>query len=143
MQEKKGFFEETEEMVEKYVNDRMLLLKLQASEKAAHLTALLVSGIAIGMVAFFILMFLSIMAGYFFAELTNSLFYGFGIIALLYIILLIILITMRKKILHDFVANTVVRIFFEKQNDDDELNNTTASTAPSGTGSEAGSAAHQ
>ncbi|MCM5527483.1 phage holin family protein [Parasegetibacter sp. NRK P23] len=121
---KPGFFEETEEMVEKYVQDRMLLFKLQATEKAANLVALMVSGIVIGMIGFFILMFLSIMAGYYFAELTGSLFYGFGIITLVYIVLLIILVLLRKKILHNFVANTVVRIIFDKQTDEDEPNST-------------------
>ena len=121
---KPGFFEETEEMVERYVKDRMLLFKLQATEKAANLVALMVSGIVIGMIGFFILMFLSIMAGYYFAELTGSLFYGFGIITLVYIVLLIILVALRKKILHNFVANTVVRIIFDKQTDEDESNST-------------------
>ncbi len=121
---KPGFFEETEEMVEKYVKDRMLLFKLQATEKAANLVALMVSGIVIGMIGFFILMFLSIMAGYYFAELTGSLFYGFGIITLVYIVLLIVLVVLRKKILHNFVANTVVRIIFDKQTDEDEPNST-------------------
>lgn len=121
---KPGFFEETEEMVEKYVKDRMLLFKLQATEKAANLVALMVSGIVIGMIGFFILMFLSIMAGYYFAELTGSLFYGFGIITLVYIVLLIVLVVLRKKILHNFVANTVVRIIFDKQTDEDESNST-------------------
>lgn len=121
---KPGFFEETEEMVEKYVQDRMLLFKLQATEKAANLVALMVSGIVIGMIGFFILMFLSIMAGYYFAELTGSLFYGFGIITLVYIVLLIVLVVLRKKILHNFVANTVVRIIFDKQTDEDEPNST-------------------
>lgn len=121
---KPGFFEETEEMVEKYVKDRMLLFKLQATEKAANLVALMVSGIVIGMIGFFILMFLSIMAGYYFAELTGSLFYGFGIITLVYIVLLIVLVVLRKKILHNFVANTVVRIIFDKQTDEHEPNST-------------------
>lgn len=65
-EEKKGFFEETEELVENYVNDRLLLLKLQAAEKTANIVSVLVSGILIGVVAFFILLFVSLMLGYWF-----------------------------------------------------------------------------
>jgi len=119
-EEKRGFFEETEELVEKYVNDRLLLLKLQAAEKTANLAALLVSGVLIAMLGFFILLFVSLMLGYWFSELTGSFFYGFGLLTLLYVILFVVLISIRKKVVNSFVENTIIRIFFDNQTDEND-----------------------
>jgi ABC-type multidrug transport system permease subunit len=119
-QNDKSFFVETEEVVEQYVRDRLLLFRLQATEKASHLIALMVSGILIGMVGFFIMIFLSIMAGYYFSEITGSLFYGFGIITLFYIVLFVVLLLFRKKYLHKWIVDTVVRIVMDNKNDEDD-----------------------
>lgn len=119
-QNDKSFFVETEEVVEQYVRDRLLLFRLQATEKASHLIALMVSGILIGMVGFFIMIFLSIMAGYYFSELTGSLFYGFGIITLFYVLLFVVLLLFRKKYLHKWIVDTVVRIVMDNKNDEDD-----------------------
>lgn len=119
-QNDKSFFVETEEVVEQYVRDRLLLFRLQATEKASHLIALMVSGILIGMVGFFIMIFLSIMAGYYFSEITGSLFYGFGIITLFYVVLFVVLLLFRKKYLHKWIVDTVVRIVMDNKNDEDD-----------------------
>ncbi len=117
---KNAFFEETQELVEDYVNNRLKLLKLQTAEKSSKLVTLIFAGLVIGLLAFFILLFLSIMAGYFFAELTHSQFYGFGIVAAFYILLLVAVIYMRKKFLDKYISDTVVKIFFDSNDDEDE-----------------------
>jgi hypothetical protein len=115
-----AFFEDTQELVEDYVNNRLNLLKLQTAEKSSKLVTLIFAGLVIGLLAFFILLFLSIMAGYFFAELTHSQFYGFGIVAAFYILLLVAVIYMRKKFLDKYISDTVVKIFFDSNDDEDE-----------------------
>lgn len=117
---KNAFFEDTQALVEDYVNNRLKLLKLQTAEKSSKLVTLIFAGLVIGLLAFFILLFLSIMAGYFFAELTHSQFYGFGIVAAFYILLLVVVIYMRKKFLDKYISDTVVKIFFDSNDDEDE-----------------------
>lgn len=114
----KDFFKESKEKLEQYVQDRIWLLKLQISEKTARLVAVLFTLLMIGLLAFFVLLFLSIMAGYYFSALTGSFFIGFGIVAAFYLLLLIILILYREWI-RKRIMDKVITIFFAK-NDTDE-----------------------
>jgi hypothetical protein len=112
-EQKQNFFEETQDLAEEYVKNRLQLLKLQTAEKSAKLVTLVFAGLIIGLLSFFILLFVSIMAGYYFAEKFNSQFFGFGLVAAFYIILLIIVLLLRKKILDKYVSGRVIKIFFE------------------------------
>lgn len=116
---KEDFFAASRQELESYVRDRIWLLKLQAGEKTAQLMAAMVSIIMVGLLAFFVLLFLSIMAGYYFSEITGSLFTGFGIVTGFYVLLLAALIAGRKKV-EAKVIDTVIRIFFAKTQDRDE-----------------------
>jgi uncharacterized membrane protein YdjX (TVP38/TMEM64 family) len=116
---KEDFFSASRKDVESYVRDRIWLLKLQAGEKTAQLMAAMVSIIMIGLLAFFVLLFLSIMAGYYFSEITGSLFAGFGIVTGFYVVLLVALVLGRKKV-EAKVIDTVIRIFFAKTQEGDE-----------------------
>jgi hypothetical protein len=115
-----GYFEQMETLLQQYVNDRILLLKLQATEKASRFGSLALIFIVIAGLVFFMLFFISIMAGYFFAELTGSLFYGFSIVTGIYVLLVVLLFLVRKRYLGPFLVNVLIRIFSEKINDQDE-----------------------
>ncbi len=113
-QQAEHFFAESKAKIRNYFKNRLLLIKLQAVEKIAKLSSAMFTGLIIAILGFFILLFLSIMAGYLFADLTHSLFMGFGIVTLFYIVLLVILIKMRKKLLERFIVNTVIKIIFDQ-----------------------------
>jgi len=110
---KQAYFTSAKDQLESYVQDRLLLIKLQATEKSAKLIGVLTGVLLIAILAFFVLFFVSIMAGYFFAEMLNSMYAGFGIVTGIYAVLLGILIN-RKKHLEKFVADTVVKVMFDK-----------------------------
>ncbi len=99
MQPEEKFFTESRKKIEEYVQNRISLLKLQMVEKASRLIAMLFSGLVIALLFFFILLFISIMGGYYFAQLTGSLFIGFGIISAFYIIVLLVVIKLRKNVI--------------------------------------------
>lgn len=120
--EQPNFFEETQDLLESYVNNRLRLLKLQTAEKSSRVVTLLFAGLVIGILAFFILLFLSIMAGYYFSELFQSQFYGFGIVTLIYILLLLLALYLRKAFLDKFIFGKVIKILFDSNADDDEEN---------------------
>ncbi len=124
MEEKKpGFFEDTQDLLEEYISNRLQLIKMQTSEKSAKLVSLVFAGLVIALLAFFILLFLSIMAGYYFSELTHSQFYGFGIVAAFYMVLLVLVLYLRKRFLDKYISDLVVRIFFESSDDNDDNEN--------------------
>lgn len=124
MEEKKpGFFEDTQDLLEEYISNRLQLIKMQTSEKSARLVSLVFAGLVIALLVFFILLFLSIMAGYYFSELTHSQFYGFGIVAAFYIVLLVLVLYLRRRFLDKYISDLVVRIFFESSDDNDDNEN--------------------
>ena len=96
MEEKEDFFKESKKAIEEYIEERMLLFKLQSIEKASKLIAVLFTGLLLAILGFFILLFLSIMLGYFFASITGSLYLGFGIVAAFYLILFLVIFKIRK-----------------------------------------------
>ena len=115
-----GFLEETQDLLEEYVNNRLQLLKLQTAEKSAKLISFVFVALAIALLFFFILLFISIMAGYYFAEKTGSQVYGFGIVACFYILLLLVVLLLRKKLVDKYISDKVIKIFFEPTENDDE-----------------------
>ena len=116
-----AYFEKTETMLRQYIGDKMLLFKLRASEQSARVSAILMIGVILVLVGFFLLFFISIMAGYYFAELTGSLFYGFGIITGFYFLVGVIILLVRKKHLQPYLTNMVIKMIFDKSNDDEEV----------------------
>ena len=120
MDNTEDFFGDTKKKLEDYIQKRLLLFRLQTVEKTSKLVAVLITGLVMGVLAFFILLFLSIMAGYFFAAVTGSEYAGFGIVAVFYIVFLIILIKLRKKVLQKFLTNTLIQIFFDQTAEPDD-----------------------
>jgi hypothetical protein len=122
--DKKGFLRETYEVFTAYVDDRLLLLKIQAAEKSGKLVAALVTMMVVMLSVFFILFFVSMMGGYYFAELTGSAFYGFSIIAGIHVFLLLLFLLLNKGVFSGRIIDRVIRIFFESReplpSDDDE-----------------------
>ena len=117
--QKEHFFAETEELVEAYIKDRLLLVKMEAAEKGAKLAVHFVTGLVLMLLSFFILLFLSIMAGYYFSGLTGSEFYGFGIIAAFYVLILVIVLLLRKRYIFPFLINFIIKTIFDQVNDED------------------------
>jgi hypothetical protein len=117
--QKERFFAETEELVESYIRDRLLLARMEAAEKGSKLAAHFITGLLLSLVFLLILLFLSLMAGYYFSELTGSQFYGFGIVAGFYIIVAIILLIVRKRYIFPYLINKIINTLFDQINDDD------------------------
>lgn len=119
MDEKQNdFFADTYKLLTTYIDDRLLLLKIQTAEKTGKLISSLLTLIISLLLVFFMLFFISMMGGYYFAELTGSQFYGFAIIVGIYFIVLIGFILLSKKYLSKIILNKVIRVLFEKSNSD-------------------------
>lgn len=117
---KQGFFKETQHLVEEYISERLLLLKLQTAEKVANMAAVIFAAALIGVFVLIILLLISVMACYFFEELTGNWYYGIGIVALFYIIVAGFLIYFRRALLYKFVSDSVIKMFFEETDNFDD-----------------------
>lgn len=113
METQENFFAESRRNIEEYFQNYMLLLKLQAAEKISKLIAVITSGLLIATLGFFILFFLSILAAYYFTDVTGSKYMGFGIIAAFYLLVFILVLAFRKKVVGKYITNVVINIFFE------------------------------
>jgi len=125
--QEQNFFTDSKQALEKYIQSRMLLIKLQGVEKISKLSAAMFSGLLIGILSFFVILFLSIMAAWYFGELLGSPFKGFGIICAFYILALVLVLVFRKKVLQKTIINTVINIFFE-QTSEEKKDDTDTST---------------
>jgi ABC-type glycerol-3-phosphate transport system permease component len=102
-------------LVERQVINRLTILKLEVAEKMARLAGLMISSLVTGLIGFFVLLFLSLMAGYFFSRLTGSLFLGFGIVAGAYVIFFVWLIVVGMKRIESKVADLIIREIFAEE----------------------------
>jgi len=99
------------------------LLKLEATEKISKLAGAMFSGLLIAVMSFFIILFISMMIAWYFGQLLNNVYLGFGIISAFYVVVLILLLIFRKKVLERTITNTVINIFFEKTAHDHDNGN--------------------
>lgn len=119
-----AYFEETYELVKKYTDDRLLLLKIQSAKKTAKITSKIVYIFVTSILLFFVLLFLGFMLAYFFAEKLNSTFYGFAVVAGISIFILLLFITLYKIYFSGKVMNMITQVFFDNDannfDEDDE-----------------------
>lgn len=126
MDSQQDFFEDSKAAIEKYVQHKLLLIKLQAVEKISKLSAAMFSGLLIIILGFFIMLFLSIMAAWYFGDLLGSPVKGFGIMSGFYLVVLVLILIFRKKVLEKTIINTVINIIFEKSAEDHDNTNSAA-----------------
>ncbi len=119
MENEDTFFSESKDKLEGYINDRIMLIKLQAVEKTSRLAGVFFTIIILGLMALFVLLFLSLTAAAFLASILGSLYWGYGIVALFYIILSIIILVSGKKMIQARLANSLVNILLEKAKEDE------------------------
>ncbi|MBC7903815.1 MAG: phage holin family protein [Gemmatimonadaceae bacterium] len=121
--EQPHFFKDLHDLVQQYIADRLLMIKLQMAEKSARVVSLVFTGFGIALLSFFVLLFLGLMGGYYFTQLTDSHVAGFGIMAGIFLLLALIMIALRKKVISKFISDMVIRIFFDQtaEDDDDEI----------------------
>lgn len=113
--EKPGFFVEIKEMMDDYVENQVLLLKLQATEKAAKLSSSLFLVLIITFFSLVIFMIISFIAGYYLSQLVHSYPGGFAILGALYIILMYLIISVHKKFTSKKIEDQVVKFAFENK----------------------------
>jgi hypothetical protein len=93
-----SFFTQYKERIEQYVQNRLRLIQLQLTQKVAEVSSSLTWWLLMAMVVFFLMMSLSIMLGYYFAQLTGSVPLGFACLTGIYLVMVVLLFAFRKSI---------------------------------------------
>lgn len=113
-EESKSMFDEAKETIEQTIGDRLLLAKMETAEKVAIISGKLVLLLAGGVLLFFVMLFLSLMAGYFFSQLYESLFVGFAIVAGFYLLLAVFVFTVGRKYIVPKIESSIIATIFNE-----------------------------
>ena len=85
-----------------YIDTRIDIIRLEVQEKLKSVVVNTLHGILLGFAALMCVIFVSIFLGLLLNHLLDSTFWGFGIVALFYVVLLVILIVgLDKKVFQD------------------------------------------
>ena len=114
MSESEHFFTDTRKELEQYLENRVLLLKMQMTEKTGRLVGRLVVMLVLVILAIVTLFFLSFMAAYYLSDVTGSLMKGFGIVAGGYFLVFLLVWLFRNK-LGRSVTDTVIQILLKER----------------------------
>jgi hypothetical protein len=114
-EKKDNFFSETKKLLENYVHDRILLLKLEWTKKAANASAGIANGLMLAVFGLFALIFFSVTLGFVFSELTGSFIWGFAIVTGIYVLLLVLLIANKKWITRKVSGAVISSVFSNKK----------------------------
>lgn len=111
--EKENFFVEMKDMIEEYAEDRIMLMKLQATEKVARISSSLFLGIMVGALSMVVFLIISFIAGYYLSMAVHSYPGGFAILGGIYILLILLVVYLHKKYMGKIVADKVVKFSFD------------------------------
>jgi hypothetical protein len=110
--------EELAEHVKEYVNNRIAGVKLSTAEKSSAVIANIMARLIITVVFVFFIAFASVAAAYLLAKLTGELYWGFLIVAGIYLLIALVVWGLRERILRMPIMNSMLQQLFK--NDDDE-----------------------
>ncbi|WP_439506833.1 hypothetical protein [Sediminibacterium sp.] len=111
MPESDNFFGNAKAELEAYIENRILLAKMQVTQKLSHKMASAVIIVLLATIFAFVLVFGGIMAAYYLTDLTGSLVKGFGYVAAFFLVLLLVLILFRKKLAALVVDSLIKNLF--------------------------------
>ncbi len=115
------FFVQYQHRLVTYVNNLLLLGRLQVTSKLSKLLSMLIIWAVVTMLASLVILFGSFCAAYYFSDLFDSNMKGFGLVALIYIVVTAVVLFLGKNKIKQFITNQIINIIFEKTtNDDDE-----------------------
>lgn len=113
---KQGFFNETQQLVEQYIQERLLLLKYQTAEKTAAIVSALLLGLCFGFLALLIVLLLTTLAVYFLARITDNWYWALLIMTGVYAFVLLVVFLKRTSLRSSF-SDLIISLFFSDSHD--------------------------
>lgn len=112
--------EEMAEHVKEYVNNHIASVKLNVAEKTSGVLANIIAMAVALMVFVFFIVFTSVALAFVFAKLTGEYYWGFLIVAGIYLLIGLLVWTMREKLLKLPIMNAILQQLFKEEEDADE-----------------------
>ena len=108
-QQPKNTLESLFETTSSYVETRIELAKLKAVKKSSEVASTLVTKMVLGAIIFLFLMVFNMAIGFWLGDMLGKNYYGFFVLALLYLVAGIIIYASREKWLKTPVANSIIK----------------------------------
>lgn len=100
--------------IQDYLEIKLDQIRLHTAESISRILSSALNKAILGYLLFFILLFLSFAAGYYFGSILHSDELGFLCVAGFYVLVLIIFLIFRKSIIERPVIKAIVKLFFPK-----------------------------
>jgi hypothetical protein len=120
MNEQPNVFNELKQLIADYLDARINLVKLEAFEKIAKVTAALFSSVVVALLAFFLLFFLSLSAGFYLGGIFSSNALGFLTVTGLYLILFALVLFRKKDFLEKQIIDRIITELNRKEGEDEQ-----------------------
>jgi hypothetical protein len=108
------YFQDIKTKARQYVEQRLLLFRLQTTEKISKIAATIITTILIAATGLFLLVFISITAALWIGESLGSNVAGFGIVTGFYLLVFLFVMFILKKILQNSFINKLIRLLHKK-----------------------------
>jgi len=112
--------EELADHIKEYVNIRIDSVKLSAAEKSSKLAATIFAAAIAAFVFLLFILFAGIALAFVFSRLTGEYYWGFLIMAGIYLVLGLIIWSMKEKFLRIPIMNAMLQQLFKDEDDDEE-----------------------
>jgi len=105
------------DLIKKYVDNRIQLIRLELINTVANVTAGLISSFLILIIGLFILMMFSFSLAYWLATVFESDAIGFAVVGGIYILIFIIYLVFSKDLIDKKVKDQIVKAVFDAEDD--------------------------
>ncbi len=112
--------EEMGDHIKEYVNNRIASAKLNIAEKSSKILANLVAVVVVLVVLFLFVIFASVALAYAFAKLTGELYWGFLIVAGIYLLLGLAVWALKEKWIRLPMMNAMLQQLFNDESNEDQ-----------------------
>lgn len=111
-----NFFGDSKTLLKDYIDTRLEIYRLQGIRMFSKYFGLLAWVLISAFLMMLVLVFIGLVLGFWFAELTGSYVYGFGIATLILILIILLLTAFRKQLF----VNPVIRTLIKKSVNEEE-----------------------
>ncbi|MDY4527296.1 MAG: hypothetical protein SPE11_05210 [Parabacteroides sp.] len=120
-------FKEVKEDVSKWVDLKLELIKLSTYERTGQVVSVLSYGLILLFASFFAILFIFLAFGLLFGEWLESMWAGFGMVALLYLAC-VILIVAKKESIRLYITNIIIAALTANEERHDATTNDPSAT---------------
>ncbi|MES2558235.1 MAG: phage holin family protein [Bacteroidota bacterium] len=107
------FADKTKQQLSEYIQLRLDLLKADFTEKTALIFSKMITGVIVLVMLFMVVLFASLVMGFFFGNMLGSLMWGFAVVTGFYLVLIILVLLLKDKLIQTPVANQIINIMYE------------------------------